>query len=140
MVAKIAADVETDLQTCSVGPLRMVAHIPFDNPTDADLEAPDQMWLDQLSGRQNFDPSEFAGFINDLLPLERENWRGLFEALPNGARFVAKLSDFFTRHRDGLSGHNGWHPYFHPLQRNALEQDRLYRPRPMARGGTGRNC
>src|SRR5262249_15453564 len=39
--------------------------------------------------------------------------------------FVAKLSDFFARHRGGLGGHNCWHPYFHPLQRNALEQDRL---------------
>ena len=108
-----------------MGPLRVVAHIPFDKPTDADLEAPDRMWLDQLSGRRNFDPSVFMGFINDPLLFERENWRGLFEALPNGAGFVAKLSDFFARHRVGLSGHNCWHSYFHPLQRNALEQDRL---------------
>jgi hypothetical protein len=99
--------------------------MPFDKPTDADLEHPDRMWLDQLSGRRNFDPSAFMGFINDLLLFEREEWRGLFAVLPNGAGFVAKLSDFFARHRDGLRGHNCWHPYFHPLQRNALEQDRL---------------
>jgi hypothetical protein len=63
------------------------------------------------------------GFINDLL--ERDDWRDLFADLPNGAAFVAKLSDFFERHRGGLSGHNISYPYFHPLQRNALTEDRL---------------
>ena len=65
------------------------------------------------------------GFINDLLLFEREDWGDLFAALPNGAGFVAKLSDFFARHRDGLRDHNCWYPYLHPLQRNALERDRL---------------
>jgi hypothetical protein len=32
------------------------------------------MWLDQLSGKGNFEPSSFVGFINDLLLFERENW------------------------------------------------------------------
>jgi hypothetical protein len=95
----------------------------FEKPEDADLKNPGRMWLDQVSGRRNFDPSSFMGFINDLL--EREDWRGLFADLPNGAGFVAKLSDFFARHRTGLGGHNCWYPYFHPLHRNALEQDRL---------------
>jgi hypothetical protein len=99
--------------------------MPFDKPTDADLEDPGRMWLDQLSGRRNFDPSSFMGFIKDLLLFEREDWQGLFADLPNGAGFVAKLDDFFARHRGGLTGHDGWHLYFHPLQRNALEQDRL---------------
>jgi len=57
--------------------------MPFDRPTDADLEDPDRMWLDQLSGRRNFDPSTFMGFINDQL--DREDWRDLFVGLPNGA-------------------------------------------------------
>jgi hypothetical protein len=100
-----------------------VAHMTFDKPADADLRDPDRMWLDQLSGRRNFEPSWFMGFINGLL--EQEDWRGLFADLPNSAGFVAKLSDFFARHRGGLSGHNCWYPYFHPLRRNALEQDRL---------------
>jgi hypothetical protein len=108
-----------------VEPLCAVVQMPFDKPTKADLEKPDRMWLDQLAGRRNFDPSAFMGFINDLLLFEREDWRGLFADLPNGAGFVEKLSDFFARHRDGLRGHNCWHIYFHPLQRNALEQDRL---------------
>ena len=99
------------------------ADVPFDRPTDADLEDPYQMWLDQLSGKRDFDPSTFMGFINDLL--EREDWRDLFADLPNGAGFVAKLSNFFERHRGGLGGHNCSYPYFHPLQRNALAQDRL---------------
>src|SRR5262245_40339462 len=97
--------------------------MPFDRPTDVDLENPDRMWLDQLSGRRNFDPSTFMGFINDLL--EREDWRDLFADLPNGAGFVAKLTNFFERHRGGLSGQNSSYPYFHPLQRNALTEDRL---------------
>jgi hypothetical protein len=95
----------------------------FDRPTDADLEDPDRMWLDQLSGRRNFEPSTFMGFINELL--EREDWRELFADLPNGAGFVAKLSNFFERHRGGLSGHNSACPYFYPLQRNALTEDRV---------------
>jgi hypothetical protein len=106
-----------------VTPIRVVAHMPFDQPTEADLGDPDRIWLDQLSGRRNFDPSTFMGFINDLL--ERDDWRDLFADLPNGAAFVAKLSDFFERHRGGLSGHNISYPYFHPLQRNALTEDRL---------------
>jgi hypothetical protein len=103
----------------------MVAHTPFDKPTDADLEDPGRMWLDQLSGRRNFEPSSFMGLVNDLVLFEREDWRGLFADLPNGAGFVTKLSDFFARHRGGLGGDNSWYPYFHPLQRNALDQDRL---------------
>jgi hypothetical protein len=103
----------------------VVVRMPFDEPTEADLEDPDRMWLDQLSGRRNFEPSSFMGFINDLLLFDRRDWRGLFADLPNGAGFVAKLSDFFARHRGGLRGHNCSYPYFHPLQRNALEQDRL---------------
>jgi len=99
--------------------------MPFDKPTDADLENPGRMWLDQLSGRRNFDPSSFMGFINDLLLFEQQDWPGLFADLPNGAGFVAKLSDFFARHRGGLSGRDCSYPYFHPLQRNALGQDRL---------------
>jgi hypothetical protein len=81
------------------------------DPTDADLEDLDRMWLDQLSGRRNFDPNAFMGLINDLLLFEREGWRGLFAALLNGAGFLAKLSDFFARHRHGLRGQNGWYPY-----------------------------
>lgn len=81
------------------------------------------MWLDQLAGRRNLDPSAFMGFINDLP--ERENWQGLFEDLPNGVGFVTKLSDFFARHQHGLRGQDGWYLYFHPLQRNALERHRL---------------
>src|SRR5215475_15538216 len=115
----------SDLQTSSRGALRVVVHMPFDKPTDADLEEPDRMWLDQLSGRRNFDPSSFMSFINDLLQFEREDWRGLFADLTNGAGFVTKLSDFFARHRGGLTGPNCSYPYFHPLQRNALEQNRL---------------
>jgi hypothetical protein len=102
-----------------------VVHMPFDKPTDADLENPDRMWLDQLSGRRNFEPSSFMGFINDLLLFEREDWRGLFADLPKGGGFTAKLSDFFARHRGGLRDHNCSYPYFHPLQRNALQADRL---------------
>src|SRR5262245_36847870 len=110
-------------QACFRRPFAGDVHMPFDKPADADLERPDRMWLDQLSGRRNFDPSTFMGFINDLL--EREDWRHLFADLPNGAGFVEKLSNFFERHRGGLRGHNCWYPYFHPLQRNALAQDRL---------------
>jgi len=113
------------MRRIAVEPLRTVARMSFDKPTDADLEDPDQMWLDQLSGRRNFDPSTFMGFINDLVLSEREDWRGLFAALPNGAGFVAKLSDFFERHRGGLRDQSCWYPYFHPLQRNALERHRL---------------
>ncbi len=65
------------------------------------------------------------GFINDLLLFERDDWQVLFADLPNGAGFVAKLSDFFARHRGGQRGDNCWHLNFHPLQRNALEQNRL---------------
>src|SRR5262245_59179431 len=97
--------------------------MPFDRPTDVDLENPDRMWLDHLSGRRNFDPSTFMGFINELL--EREDWRDLFADLPNGAGFVAKLSNFFDRHRGGLSGQHSSYPYFHPLQRSALTEDGL---------------
>src|SRR5262249_34119765 len=57
--------------------------------------------------------------------LEREDWRELFANLPNGAGFVTKLSNFFERHRGGLRGHDCSYPYFHPLLRNALAQDRL---------------
>jgi len=97
--------------------------MPIERPTHADLANPDRMWLGQLSGERNFDPSTFMGFINDLL--EREDWRELFANLPNGAGFVTKLSNFFERHRGGLRGHDCSYPYFHPLLRNALAQDRL---------------
>lgn len=97
----------------------------FDKPSEADLRDPERMWLDQLAGRRNFDPPSFMGFINDLLLFERNDWQVLFADLPNGAGFVARLSDFFARHRGGLRGDNCWYPYFHPLQRNALDQGRL---------------
>jgi hypothetical protein len=97
--------------------------MPFDKPTDADLQDPGQMWLDQLSGRRSFEPSSFMGFINDLL--ERPDWQCLFLDLPNGAGFVSKLSDFFARQKGGLKGDDGSYLYFHPLQRNSLEKDRL---------------
>src|SRR5215510_8908468 len=99
--------------------------MPFDQPTDADRQDPDRMWIDQVAGKRDFDPSSFMGFINDLLLFERDDWQRLFVDLPNGAGFVAKLSDFFARHRGGLRGENGWYPYFYPLQRNALESERL---------------
>jgi len=57
--------------------------------------------------------------------LEREDWQGLFADLPNGAGFVAKLSDFFARHRGGLTSDNGCYLYFHPLRQNALKQGQL---------------
>ena len=71
----------------------------------------------------NFEPSSFMGFINDLL--ERPDWQCLFLDLPNGAGFVSKLSDFFARQKGGLKGDDGSYLYFHPLQRNSLEKDRL---------------
>jgi hypothetical protein len=83
------------------------------------------MWLDQLAGKRNFEPSCFTGFINDLLLTERKDWQVLFADLPNGAGFVAKLGDFFARHQGGLRGEDCWYPYFHPLKRNALQQDQL---------------
>jgi hypothetical protein len=43
-------------------PFRVVAHMPFARPTGADLEDPDRVWFDQLSGRRTFDPSTFMGF------------------------------------------------------------------------------
>jgi hypothetical protein len=95
----------------------------FDRPTHEELRDPGRMWLDQLSGRRNFDHSAFMGFINDLL--ERDDWPSLFADLPNGAGFVAKLGEFFERHRGGLIGENCRHLYFYPLQRNALDNDRL---------------
>ena len=97
--------------------------MPFDKPTDADLEDPRQMWLDQLSGRRNFEPSSFMDFINDLL--ERADWQCLFLDLPNGACFVSKLSDFFTRHQGGLKGEEGSYLYFYSLRRNSLDNDHL---------------
>jgi hypothetical protein len=97
--------------------------MPFDQPTDDDLRDPARMWLDQLSGRRNFDHSAFMGFINDLI--ERDDWPSLFAELPNGAGFVAKLGDFFARHRGGLRGEDCRYLYFHPRERNALDNDRL---------------
>lgn len=97
--------------------------MPFDKPTDADLDHPDRMWLDQLAGRRNFDPSAFMGLINDMS--ERDDWQAAFAGLPNGTGVVAKLSDFFARHQGGLRDHERRFLYFHPLQRNALGKDRL---------------
>ena len=95
----------------------------FDKPTAADLQDPGRMWLDQLSGQRNFEPSTFMGFINDIL--ERTDWQCLFLDLPNGAGFVAKLSDFFARHQGGLTSEKGAYLYFYPLERNSLEEARL---------------
>jgi hypothetical protein len=47
----------------------MVAHTPFDGPTDADLEDTGRMWLDQLFGRRNFEPSSFMSFISEPRPV-----------------------------------------------------------------------
>jgi hypothetical protein len=52
--------------------------MPFNPPTDADLDDLGRTWLDQLSGRRNFETSLFMGFTNDLLLFERKDWRGLF--------------------------------------------------------------
>jgi hypothetical protein len=62
--------------------------------------------------------------LNDLL--ERDDWQSLFAGLPNGAGFVARLGDFFARHRGGLLvDDNIRRLYFQPLKRNALDAERL---------------
>lgn len=98
----------------------------YDVPTQTELQDRDRMWRDVVAGRRSFDPSHFLGFINDLM--ERDDWQALFAGLPNGAGFVARLADFFARHRGGLIVSDTTRRlYFHPLQRNALDAERLVR-------------
>ena len=98
----------------------------YDVPTQAELQDHDRMWRDVVTGRRNFDHSWFLGFINDLM--ERDDWQALFADLPNAAGFVARLGDFFARHRGGLVVSDTIRRlYFHPLERNALDAERLVR-------------
>jgi hypothetical protein len=98
----------------------------YEVPTRTELQDPDRMWRDVVAGRRRFDPSCFLGFINDLL--ERDDWKALFADLPNGAGFVARLSDLFVRHRGGLVVSDTIRRlYFVPLKRNALDAEWLVR-------------
>jgi hypothetical protein len=97
-----------------------------DVPTPTELQNPDRMWRDVVAGRRSFDHSWFLGFINDLM--ERDDWQALFANVPNGAGFIARLGDFFARHRGGLSVSDAiGRLYFHPLKRNAFDAERLVR-------------